>query len=152
MATKVADRALLDTNVLLAATDEGRSEHAKSLAALERWPALGTALYTSGQVLREYLVVSTRPVDLNGLGLDRRDALLNARTFRGRLRLLEETSKTLDTLFELLGEIDCSGKQIHDANLVATALAHGIEAIVTLNVDDLSRFEARVRVIDLAST
>lgn len=52
MARPAADRALLDTNVLLAATDEGRPEHRDALAALNAWPASGIVLYTSGQILR----------------------------------------------------------------------------------------------------
>ncbi len=55
----VADRVVLDTNVLIAATDQGRPEHARALSALIDWPAAGTALYSTGQVLREYLSVAT---------------------------------------------------------------------------------------------
>src|SRR5690625_4691600 len=62
MTTPVADRAILDTNVLLAATDEGREEHEAALQILNVWPASGMVLYTSGQLMREYLAVATRPV------------------------------------------------------------------------------------------
>jgi predicted nucleic acid-binding protein len=61
MATPVADRAILDTNVLLAATDEAREDHEDAIAAINLWPASGVVLYTSGQILREYLAVATRP-------------------------------------------------------------------------------------------
>jgi hypothetical protein len=45
MATRVADLAvppdqvMVDTNVLLAATDEGRAEHHDALTILNDWPA-----------------------------------------------------------------------------------------------------------------
>ena len=57
------DRVMLDTNVLLAATDEGRAEHRDALMIMNEWAAGGTTLCTSGQILREYLAVATRPVD-----------------------------------------------------------------------------------------
>ena len=149
---RIADRVLLDTNVLLAATDEGRVEHEKAAAALNDWPAAGTALYTSGQVLREYLSVATRPQDRNGLGLSQKDAVANVRALRSRIRLLEENLKVADRLLELLDRALCSGKQVHDANLVATALVHGVGSIVTINVADLARFAEEVSIIDLART
>jgi predicted nucleic acid-binding protein len=152
MATRVADRVLLDTNVLLTATDEGRSEHRRARAALEEWPADGTVLYTSGQILREYFCVCTRPLAQNGLGLARGDALTNTLALRAHLRALEETSRVLDVLVEIVEAIECAGKQVHDANVVATALAHGVGAIATLNVGDFARFGDRIRIIDLAST
>jgi predicted nucleic acid-binding protein len=148
---KVADRALIDTNVLLSATDQGRAEHARAIAVLDQWPAAGTVLYASGQILREYLSVSTRPEAQNGLGMTQADAVTNARALRGRLRVLDENDKVLDRLLDLLdGDAQCGGKQVHDANLVATALVHGIGAVVTLNVEDFIRFEEHVSVIDLA--
>lgn len=149
MATPVADRALLDTNVLLAATDTGRPEHARALAALNDWPTSGVVLYTSGQILREYLSVATRPVEVAGLGLTRADALANARALRGRLTLLVEDLRVNDRLLQLLAEVDCAGKQVHDANVVATMLVHGVESLVTMNLRDYTRFDALVRVLDL---
>jgi toxin-antitoxin system PIN domain toxin len=146
---KVADRLLLDTNVLLAATDEGRVEHARARAAVDEWPAAGTTLYTSGQVLREYLSVGTRPVAQNGLGLAQPDAVANVRALRLRLRLLAETDKVSDRLLDLLSEVECRGKQVHDANLVATMLTHGVDTVVTMNVADFGRFNEHVRVIGL---
>jgi len=151
MATRVADRVVLDTNVLLAATDEGRREHARSLFALEKWPALGTAVYISGQILREYLAVATRPVERNGLGLSRVDAVANAAAMRERLHLLDENRHVADRLADLVAQVDCSGKQIHDANVVATALVHGVEAIATANTADFDRYRHLVTIIDVAT-
>jgi predicted nucleic acid-binding protein len=111
MTTKVADRVVLDTNVLLAATDTGRAEYAKAREALDEWPARGTTLYTSGQILREYLSVATRPEERNGLGLRRADSIANARALVGRLRLLAENEKVSDRLLALLDDIGCTGNR-----------------------------------------
>lgn len=51
------------------------------------WPASGSVLYTSGQILREYLVVATRPVHHNGLGLARPDAVAGNQVHVVDLRL-----------------------------------------------------------------
>ncbi|MGH3320832.1 MAG: type II toxin-antitoxin system VapC family toxin [Streptosporangiaceae bacterium] len=142
---------ILDTNVLLAATDEGRAEHGEALAMLDHWPGEGATLYASGQILREYLAVATRPADHNGLGLSRSDAVTNVRAIRERTRLLAENAKVSDRLLELVKETACGGKQIHDANVVATMLVHGVDAIVTMNVDDFARFDQHVTVINLSS-
>jgi predicted nucleic acid-binding protein len=149
MATPVADRAILDTNVLLAATDEAREDHEDAIAAINLWPASGVVLYTSGQILREYLAVATRPVDRNGLGMGQPDAVANVRALRTRLNLLAEDVKVSERLLELLDTVECAGKQVHDANVVATMLVHGIDTVVTRNVDDFVRFGHQVHVVGL---
>jgi len=140
---------MLDTNVLLAATDEGRAEHRDALTVVNDWAAKRTDLCTSGQILREYLAVATRPVEKNGLGLHLADAVGNVRAIRKRTTLLSEDSKVADRLLGLLTDVDCRGKQVHDANLVATMLVHGLGAIVTMNLEDFARFERHVTLIQL---
>ena len=145
----VPDRVMLDTNVLLAATDEGRAEHHDALKVLNDWAAMHTELCTSGQVLREYLSVATRPRVQNGLGLNTPDALGNVRAIRARTTLLAEDSKVADRLLGLLADVECRGKQVHDANLVATMLVHGIGTVVTMNLEDFARFEQHVSLVRL---
>ena len=142
---------MLDTNVILSATDEGRAEHRQANQIFNEWAARGTTLYASGQIMREYLAVATRPAGKNGLGLKQADALANVRAFRARTSLLIEDSKVADCLLGLLDEIPCGGKQVHDANVVATMLVHGIDSLVTINLADFTRFEHRIRLIPLAS-
>jgi predicted nucleic acid-binding protein len=151
MGTPAADRAVLDTNVLLAATDETRQEHEQAIAAINVWPASGLVLYTSGQILREYLAVATRPVGHNGLGMTRPDAIANVRALRARLNLLAEDIKVSERLLDLLEAVECVGKQVHDANVVATMLVHGVDTVVTMNVDDFARFGDHVHVASLRS-
>jgi predicted nucleic acid-binding protein len=155
MATRVADlvttpdRVMLDTNVLIAATDEGRAEHRDALLVVNDWASRPTELCTSGQILREYLTVATRPAEKNGLGLNRSDALGNVHAIRGRTTLLAEDAKVADRLLSLLADVDCRGKQVHDANVVATMLVYGVRAVVTTNMEDFARFEGHVSLIRL---
>ena len=101
----------------------------------------GLRLAVSGQILREYLVVATRPVDVNGLGLDVRDATANVSEFLRRLDLYDETEAVSERLCRLARIHDLRGKRIHDANIVATMMAHGIRALVTQNLEDFAPFD-----------
>ncbi len=145
------DAVLVDTNVLLTATTPARALHNEALEVLNEWPARDVALCVSGQVFREYLVVATRPTDANGLGLSVEDALANVVMLRPRFRLLDERVAVFEHLNRLLREVGCRGKKIHDANLVATALAHGVSQILTGNVGDFRRFSAYVEILDLVN-
>jgi predicted nucleic acid-binding protein len=143
------DRVMLDTNVLLAATDESRSEHRAALTILNEWTTADTTLCTSGQILREYLAVATRPAGQNGLGLEPADAVSNVRAIRERTMFLSEDAKVADRLQGLLTDVECGGKQVHDANVIATMLAHGVGTVVTMNVEDFARFGRYVTLIRL---
>jgi predicted nucleic acid-binding protein len=155
MATRVADlvtapdRVMLDTSVLIAATDEGRAEHRDALTVVNDWATRQTELCTSGQILREYLTVATRPAERNGLGLNLPDALGNVRAIRERTTLLAEDTTVTGRLLSLLADVECRGKQVHDANVVATMLVHGVRAVVTMNTGDFNRFEGHVSLIRL---
>jgi predicted nucleic acid-binding protein len=142
---------VVDTNVLLSASDPQRALHRTALEILNNWPNQGQILAISAQVLREYLAVATRPVNVNGLGLDVHDALANVAAFRGRMRLIWETEQTWDRLHGLISRYRCSGKQVHDANVVATALTSGVTRLLTANVADFSRFSPELEIIDLAA-
>jgi predicted nucleic acid-binding protein len=144
------DRAVLvDTNVLLSATAPRRTLHHAALTVLNDWPNRGVILATSVQILREYLVVATRPVEVNGLGLGSIEALANVAAFRGRMRLLGDGESVWDRLQALVGTHGCKGKQVHDANIVASALTSGVTRLVTTNVGDFLRFESELEILDL---
>jgi predicted nucleic acid-binding protein len=151
MATTDDKVVLLDTNLLLSATAPLRPLHRAALAVLNDWPNRGLVLAVSSQILREYLVVATRPIEVNGLGLSTEDALANVTAFRGRIRLLEDGEPVWDRLRALVAAYGCKGKQIHDTNVVACALTSGVTKLVTANVGDFNRFAAELELIDLAA-
>jgi predicted nucleic acid-binding protein len=138
----------VDTNVLLAATVPARPDHLPALACLERGFA-ERALCLSGQVLREYVAVATRPIAANGLGLTHAQALENTRQFRQRATFLREDEHVHAALIALLQATGSVGKQVHDANIVATMLAHGVGELLTLNPRDFERYAPRIRVVGL---
>lgn len=146
MATTPADPAALvvvDTNILLAATDRARSAHLAATAFLnddER------RLTLTPQIVREYLAVATRPVEVNGLGLASADALANLAMFLEDMQILAEDAATTAVLMDLIDRGLAAGKQVHDANIVAVATTHHADAIVTDNARHFARFAHLVAV------
>lgn len=141
--TAIAEPLLVDTNILIEATDTRRRFHADATALID---AVG-ALVFPAQVIREYLVVATRPVNVNGLGMSLHDALENIGEFRKTIRLLAEERPILPAFLRLLAGAHCAGARIHDAHLVATAIVHHVRTIVSLNPDDLLGFTSEIAVV-----
>lgn len=139
MTIGAGETAFVDTNVLLCATDRSRSHHLRAtlLPSTARHAGFGLAL--SGQIIREYLVVATRPVEVNGLGLSRADAHHNIQAFSSRVELCGETEAVSRRLLSLVDDHCLVGKRIHDANLVATMAVHGIRWLIT---EDSAGFQA----------
>ena len=135
------DEALfVDTNVLVTATDESRLNHDETRQLLGRAGNHGLDLAASGQVVREYLVVATRPHETNGLGLQPQDAATNVSEFLGCMRLCDETATVAQRLRQLALAHGLRGKRLHDANIVATMSVHGIRHVVTQNPNDFAPF------------
>ena len=141
MVPKVGDVVFIDTNVLLTATEESRPNHEAARRLIAESDRSGMHLAVSGQILREYMVVATRPVDVNGLGLNPRDAIGNVEAFLGFLRLYDETEAVADKLRRLGLKHNLQGKRFHDANIVATMSVHGIRVLVTDNFKDFTVFD-----------
>jgi len=145
MSADVTSLVVVDTNVLLAATDKSRRTHQAATQFLNTDPR---RLALTPQIVREYLVVATRPVAANGLGLTVTDAVTNIEEFLADMEFLDETLATTRHLLDLVGRGLAEGKQIHDANLVATALAHRASALVTDNQAHFLRFAGLIRLED----
>jgi len=99
-------------------------------------------------VLREYLVAMTRPGELTGtIPLP---ALLNdVRYVAQRFRVADEGAPVTAQLLALLTEIPVAGRQVHDANIVATMLVYGVRRVLTHNTEDFVRFAAFIEVLPL---
>lgn len=141
-----ASLVVVDTNVLLAATDRSRDSHRAATAFLNEDER---PLAISPQVVREYLAVTTRPVDTNGLGMSGEDAVANVQQFLDDMELLVEGPTTTRPLLDLVGQGSAVGKQVHDVNVVAVALAHRATAIVTDNTRHFARFAHLIPVEEL---
>lgn len=56
-----------------------------------------------------------------------------------------------ETLIALCRAIPMGGKQVHDANIVATMLAHGTRRLPTFNTADFRRHGDRIEFVDTRS-
>jgi predicted nucleic acid-binding protein len=146
------DSLFVDTNVLLTATDESRPLHSEALNLLSGITNRDKRLAASGQVVREYLVVATRPIENNGLGLSVTDAEANVTEFLRRLNLYDENEEVSRRLRQLATTHNLRGKRLHDANIVATMAVHGIHTLLTQNGADFAPFNdiAIVAIPDVA--
>jgi len=134
-----ADPVFVDTNVLIYATRPLAAQYAVAQSTLTRLEAEGSALWVSHQVLREYLAAVTRP-QATAAGLSMATAIADIRRFRAAFQIAEERSGVLDRLLHILATHRGSGRQVHDANIVATMLENGIRRLLTFNLPDFRRF------------
>lgn len=138
----------VDANVLLTATEETRSRHRKALALLAESGPRGWRLAASGQVLREYLAVATRPVEANGLGIEPAKAVANVAEFLRRIHLCDEDDRVARRLRRLAAAHGLRGRRLHDGNIAATMICHGMRDLVTENGGDFATFE-EIRALSL---
>jgi predicted nucleic acid-binding protein len=144
----MADNLFVDTNVLIYANN-GLSPFS-SIARAKLNEALDNyeRLWISRQVIREFAVVVSREMLFAGsLDYNQLDDIVQQ--FERNFWLAEDDQMVTKTLFSLIAETQSAGKQVHDANIVATMLVHGIEALLTHNTSDFKRFSHLIEVIPL---
>lgn len=69
--------------------------------------------------------------------------------FLNRFQVAEDNRQVTDRLLTLVEKISIGGKQIHDANIVATMLTYNIPSLLTHNTDDFKRFSHLITVLPL---
>lgn len=141
----------VDTNILIYATDPVSPLNRTATDTLQHARATGIDLMISPQILREYLAAATR-VAITGRGSPIADILKNFRLFRTAFTVLADSPLVLDHLDRLVSSIAVAGKQVHDANIVATMQAYGIRHLLTHNTADFARFAHIITVMPLATT
>lgn len=136
----------VDTNVLVYATRSAATHHDAARRALAELEREGSTAWVSTQVLREYLAVVTRP-QAAAATLPMTAAIADVRRFRTMFEVAEERPTTLDHLLRLLTAHRGAGRQVHDANIVATMIDYGIRRLLTFNTGDFRRFGRIVEIV-----
>ena len=104
------------------------------------------SLHIASQNIIEFWVVATRPVSENGLGLTIDQALHEVVRLKRFFILLPELP--LQSEWErLVVTFRVSGKNGHDARLVAAMSVHRLDRILTFNVADFTRYTG-IKVLD----
>ena len=136
---------VVDTNVLVHSSVTASPDHTRARAALARLRAQGPVAVTR-QILREFLTATTRPQPW-AVAATLADATRNTDRFLQRFVVLEDGAAVWDELMALTRDFAFGGKQVHDANIVATMLAHGETRLLTFNAADFRRFGNRIELV-----
>ena len=137
----------IDTNVLVQSRVPGAPHHDAARVSLERAFQDPEPLRISRQVMREYLAVVTRPQTWL-VAITREEALDDVGRLTGSFEILEDGPLVTELLLALCREVPAGGRQIHDANIVATMLARGERRLLTFNTADFRRYGDRIELVD----
>jgi len=142
-------KVFVDTNVLLRARSKTAQLHQQANQLVSEQRQAGAELWVSRQILREYAMQVTRPqTDMKLLSAVELEIELEAiQTF---FRVADETAAVTKQWIALLKQFPTGGKQVHDANIVATMLVNNIGTLLTNNISDMKRFESLITIIPLA--
>ena len=131
---------LADTNILVRAVHKSDPNFRLARGSLKLLVGRGHTLCLVAQNIIEFWSVCTRPVDANGLGFG------IARTRRYVLHLessmdfLPDTPAIYTEWLRLVTAQPVTGRQVHDARIVAAMKVHGLSNILTFNVSDFKRY------------
>jgi len=140
-----AEPIFVDTNILIYANVATAPLHEVALKALEVVYQTGEPLWINRQVLREFIAARTRPQTFSqpstpGVVIER------IRYFEDRFQVADDTPAVTEQLLQLLANYKVGGKQVHDANIVATMKAYGITTLLTHNAKDFERFAELINI------
>jgi predicted nucleic acid-binding protein len=138
----------IDTNVLVDSTVVTSPFHTAARNALQNRYHAGIEMWISRQVLREYLSTLTRPqVYTNPLPI--RTLVADVHTFEGDFRMAEDGPDVMHRLLTLIEQHPIGGKQIHDANIVATMQTYGITKLLTRDTAHFERFTQIITIVTI---
>jgi predicted nucleic acid-binding protein len=138
----------VDTNVLVYANLALSPFHATASDRLRELDEAGVQLWVSRQVLREYLAAMTRPGTLTG-SVPMASLIGDVRYFARRFEVAEDSQEVTERLLRFLSTVAVAGAQVHDANIVATMQAYGVQRLLTRNSGDFARFAGSITLLPL---
>lgn len=148
MGTTTAEPHFVDANILIYARNTGSPFHTAAVSGLAGLTTAGHELWTSRQCLREYVSGVSRPGTFVP-PLTPADVVADVTGFITRFRVAEDSPRVTAEFLSILLSVAVAGKQVHDANIVATMVVRGIRKIFTHNVSDFTRYTPRITVVPL---
>lgn len=127
---------LLDTNILLRASDAGSDKQRLAQGAFEAVIAQGDTCLLTSQVIAEYYSVITRPISSNGFGWDTERGKLERDLWIARFSFLEETAEIFPRWIDLIDRFKITGRRIFDLRLLAVMQVYKTSHLLTFDVDD----------------
>lgn len=131
---------LIDTNLLLRIAQVASPDHQTAKAAILSLVQAGATLCIVPQVIYEFWVAATRPLNVNGLGMDVAAAEHSILGIIQDYQLLKDERGIFAYWQSLVVDHAVKGKTAHDARLVAAMQRHGLLNLLTFNKPDFTRF------------
>lgn len=137
-----------DTNIIVRLNILESPEHEQIKQAVEVLLARDDELWVSRQVIREFAAVITRPQTFLK-PFTTAEAAIRTKGIVNTFRVADETASVTDYWLNLMERYSFGGRQIHDANIIATMKAYSISELFTLNVVDFARFAGEITILKL---
>lgn len=138
---------LIDTNVLLRSAQPHHPLSPPAESAVAALSRSGERMAVAVQNLIEFWAVATRPVKDNGLGMSAELATREFAGFKELFEILPESAHILPEWERLVSEYHVSGKNAHDARLVAVMNLNHVDRILTFDTGGFKRFR-EIQVLD----
>jgi predicted nucleic acid-binding protein len=133
---------LVDSNILLRSVQTHHPHYALVERAFAVLRAGNETLTVAVQNLIEFWAVATRPVESqNGLGMTIETVTQALAAIKDLFPLLPEPAGIFNEWERLVTMHRVSGKNTHDARLVAVMKLHGVGKILTFNTGDFNRYQ-----------
>ncbi len=143
------DRSIfIDTNILVYANIIETPFHSIALKSLEKIDNQYENLWISRQILREYISAVTK-VDPAIKPLPIPLIVERICLFENTFSIAEDDAKVTSNLLSILEKVIIRGRKIHDANIVATMMAHNISTLITQNKKDFERFSSIITIFTM---
>ncbi len=113
--------------------------HDVALSVIEKLYCANRPIWISRQVIREYISIISRPQTFSE-PLSTQIITKRIEFFQSKFNVADDNAVVTEELLKLMDNYKFGGKQIHDANIVATMKAYDINCLLTCNVKDFNRF------------
>lgn len=137
----------VDTNVFVKAKMSGAPDHDLALSLIERHLDSDETLKINRQIIREFLAVVTRPQDWSP-ALSADEAIGHVRDILETCEVLDEDERITESLLDICRRYPVGGRQIHDANIVATMRVYGERRLLTFNQADFRRYGDLIELVE----
>jgi predicted nucleic acid-binding protein len=131
---------LIDTSILARLANQADTQYAVADRAILRLYLRGESLQVTAQNLVEFRNAATRPKNVNGLGLSIAETESQGARFEQLFPLLEEKPDIFLAWKAIVSAMGVTGKQVHDARLVAVCHVYSVTHLLTFNAAHFLRF------------
>jgi predicted nucleic acid-binding protein len=131
---------LTDTNILLRSVHPQHPHYASAKNSVAKLRLRNEALCVAPQNLVEFWAVATRSQSENGLGMTAAQAAKELTEIQDFFRTLVYTPEVTQAWQRIVFAQGVSGKQTHDAHLVAIMQVNAVRSVLTFNETHFTRF------------